>query len=82
LASLCRFTRLGGVYELSVKELYDGSPHSWQLADDIAATFMLWITAGRRLKLQREQDPRSPFAFTSERGVPFTTAGELERVGM
>ena len=35
----------------------DDSPHSWQLADDIAATFMLWITAGRRLKLQREQRP-------------------------
>ena len=26
-------------------------------------------------KLQREQDPPSPFVFTSERGSPFTTAG-------
>jgi type 1 fimbriae regulatory protein FimB/type 1 fimbriae regulatory protein FimE len=26
-------------------------------------------------RLQREQEPRSPFAFTSERGAPFTTAG-------
>ena len=26
-------------------------------------------------KLQREQDPKSPFVFTSERGSPFTTAG-------
>jgi type 1 fimbriae regulatory protein FimB/type 1 fimbriae regulatory protein FimE len=26
-------------------------------------------------KLQREQDPVSPFVFTSERGAPFTTAG-------
>ena len=26
-------------------------------------------------KLQREQDPNSPFVFTSERGSPFTTAG-------
>jgi integrase len=26
-------------------------------------------------KLQREQDPQSPFVFTSERGSPFTTAG-------
>ena len=25
--------------------------------------------------LQREQDPKSPFVFTSERGSPFTTAG-------
>jgi type 1 fimbriae regulatory protein FimB/type 1 fimbriae regulatory protein FimE len=26
-------------------------------------------------KLQREQDPKSPFVFTSERGAPFSTAG-------
>ena len=26
-------------------------------------------------RLQREQDPKSPFVFTSERGAPFTTAG-------
>jgi site-specific recombinase XerD len=35
-------------------------------------------------KLQREQDPKSPFVFTSERGSPFTTAGfarMLERAG-
>jgi type 1 fimbriae regulatory protein FimB/type 1 fimbriae regulatory protein FimE len=35
-------------------------------------------------KLQREQDPKSPFVFTSERGAPFTTAGfarMLERAG-
>jgi site-specific recombinase XerD len=25
--------------------------------------------------LQREQEPKSPFVFTSERGAPFTTAG-------
>jgi integrase len=34
---------------------------------------------GRELRalrrLQREQDPASPFMFTSERGAPFTTAG-------
>ena len=33
---------------------------------------------------QREQQPRSPFVFTSERGSPFTTAGfarMLERAG-
>ena len=27
------------------------------------------------LHLQREQEPASPFVFTSERGAPFTTAG-------
>ena len=35
-------------------------------------------------RLQREQDPKSPFAFVSERGSPFTTAGFarlLERAG-
>ncbi len=35
-------------------------------------------------RLQREQDPASPFVFTSERGSPFTTAGfarMLERAG-
>jgi hypothetical protein len=26
-------------------------------------------------RLQREQGPKSPFVFTSERGAPFTTAG-------
>ena len=25
-------------------------------------------------KLQRDQEPKSPFVFTSERGAPFTTA--------
>jgi integrase len=35
-------------------------------------------------KLQREQEPKSPFVFTSERGAPFTTAGFarlVERAG-
>ena len=31
------------------------------------------LRALRRLK--RDQDPASPFIFTSERGAPFTTAG-------
>jgi integrase len=35
-------------------------------------------------RLAREQDPKSPFVFTSERGAPFTTAGFarlVERAG-
>jgi type 1 fimbriae regulatory protein FimB/type 1 fimbriae regulatory protein FimE len=35
-------------------------------------------------RLDREQEPRSPFVFTSERGAPFTTAGfarMVERAG-
>jgi len=34
--------------------------------------------------LQREQEPKSPFVFTSERGAPFSTAGfarMVERAG-
>ena len=36
-------------------------------------------------RLQREQAPKSPFVFTSERGTPFTTAGfarMVERAGI
>lgn len=40
----------------------------------------------RRLRrLKREQEPKSPFLFTSERGSPFTTAGfarMVERAGV
>jgi integrase len=35
-------------------------------------------------RLQREQEPKSPFIFTSERGAPFSTAGfarMVERAG-
>jgi type 1 fimbriae regulatory protein FimB/type 1 fimbriae regulatory protein FimE len=35
-------------------------------------------------RLQREQEPKSPFVFTSERGAPFSTAGfarMVERTG-
>ena len=35
--------------------------------------------------LRREQEPKSPFVFTSERGAPFTTAGfarMVERAGI
>ena len=41
-------------------------------------------TSARWRRLQREQEPRSPFVFTSERGSPLTTAGfarMLERAG-
>jgi type 1 fimbriae regulatory protein FimB/type 1 fimbriae regulatory protein FimE len=36
-------------------------------------------------RLQRKQEPKSPFVFTSERGAPFTTAGfarMVERAGV
>jgi integrase len=36
-------------------------------------------------QIQRDQEPKSPFVFTSERGAPFTTAGfarMVERAGI
>jgi site-specific recombinase XerD len=36
-------------------------------------------------RLQREQEPKSPFVFTSERGAPFSPAGfarMIERAGI
>ena len=39
---------------------------------------------GRATLAQRDQEPKSPFVFTSERGAPFTTAGfarMVERAG-
>jgi hypothetical protein len=46
---------------------------------------LLCLCAMRALRrLQREQEPKSPFVFTSERGSPFTTAGFarlVERAG-
>src|SRR5665213_2811659 len=44
---------------------------------------LLWRSHLRRL--QREQEPKSPFVFTSERGAPFSTAGfarMVERAGL
>ena len=32
-------------------------------------------------QLQREQEPKSPFVFTSERGSPFTTSGLCQACG-
>ena len=32
-------------------------------------------------KLQRQQEPKSPFVFTSERGSPFSTSGFAKLVG-
>ena len=60
---------------LAVRRAKRGSPSTHPiLGDELRAL-------GR---LQREQEPRSPFVFTSERGAPFTTAGFarlVERAG-
>ena len=52
-----------------------GTPSTHQImGDELRA---LW-------RLRREQEPKSPFVFTSERGAPLTTAGfarMIERAG-
>jgi type 1 fimbriae regulatory protein FimB/type 1 fimbriae regulatory protein FimE len=60
---------------LHVRRVKQGSPSSHPILGDE-------LRALRRL--QREQEPKSPFVFTSERGSPFTTAGfarMVERAG-
>jgi type 1 fimbriae regulatory protein FimB/type 1 fimbriae regulatory protein FimE len=60
---------------LHVRRVKAGTPSSHPILGDE-------LRALRRL--QREQEPKSPFVFTSERGAPFTTAGfarMVERAG-
>jgi type 1 fimbriae regulatory protein FimB/type 1 fimbriae regulatory protein FimE len=60
---------------LHVRRVKQGTPATHPIVGDE-------LRALRRL--QREQQPRSPFVFTSERGAPFTTAGfarMVERAG-
>jgi type 1 fimbriae regulatory protein FimB/type 1 fimbriae regulatory protein FimE len=61
-------------------------PHPWPSAKEgTPATHPIRGDELRALRrLQREQDPKSPFVFTSDRGAPFTTAGfarMIERAG-
>jgi integrase len=57
---------------LHVRRVKQGSPSTHPILGDEL----------RRLRrLQREQEPKSPFVFTSERGAPFTTAGFARMVG-
>ena len=60
---------------LHVRRVEQGSPSTHPVLGDE-------LRALRRL--QREQDAKSPFVFTSERGAPFSTAGfarMVERAG-
>jgi len=60
---------------LAVRRVKRGTPTTHPIQGDE-------LRALRRL--QREQEPRSPFVFTSERGAPFTTTGfarMIERAG-
>jgi integrase len=51
---------------LQVRRVKKGTPATHPITGDEMRT---------PRRLQREQDPKSPFVFTSERGSPFTTAG-------
>jgi type 1 fimbriae regulatory protein FimB/type 1 fimbriae regulatory protein FimE len=60
---------------LHVRRVKEGTPSTHPILGDE-------LRALRRL--QREQEPKSPFVFTSERSTPFTTAGfarMIERAG-
>jgi integrase len=64
-----------GTATLHVRRVKQGTPSTHPILGDE-------LRALRRL--QREQEPKSPFVFTSERGTPFTTAGfarMIERAG-
>ena len=61
---------------LHVRRVKQGTPSTHPILGDE-------LRALRRL--QREQEPKSPFVFTSERGAPFSTAGfarMVERAGV
>ena len=61
---------------LHVRRLKAGTPSTHPILGDE-------LRAVRRL--QRDQEPKSPFVFTSERGSPFTSAGfarMIERAGV
>jgi integrase len=60
---------------LHVRRVKQGSPSTHPILGDELRSLR---------RLQREQEPRTPFVFTSERGSPFTTAGfarMVERAG-
>jgi type 1 fimbriae regulatory protein FimB/type 1 fimbriae regulatory protein FimE len=60
---------------LHVRRVKQGSPSTHPILGDELRMLR---------RLQREQEPKSPFVFTSERGSPFTTAGfarMVERAG-
>jgi integrase len=64
-----------GTATLHVRRVKQGTPSTHPILGDE-------LRALRRL--EREQEPKSPFMFTSERGAPFSTAGfarMVERAG-
>src|SRR3974390_777545 len=66
-----RCARTGSISALHVRRVKQGTPSSHPILGDE-------LRALRRL--QCEQEPKSPFVFTSERGAPFSTAGVARRI--
>src|SRR5208283_3102868 len=65
-----------GTATLHVRRVKQGTPSTRPILGDELRTLR---------RLQREQEPKSPFVFTSERGAPFSTAGfarMVERAGI
>jgi integrase len=61
---------------LHVRRVKQGTPSTHPILGDESRALR---------RLHKEQDPKSPFVFTSERGSPFTTAGfarMVERAGV
>src|SRR5690242_6127290 len=77
------FVRSFSTANLSVRRAKKGSPSTHPIRGDELGRCAAWLGSKTR-SLAREQDPRSAFVFTSERGSPFTTAGfarMVERAG-
>jgi integrase len=95
-ASRCHDSASGLPTRLSPAELVDlrwgqvefasGALHVCRVKRGTPSTHPILGDELRALRcLQREQEPKSPFVFTSERGAPFTTAGfarMIERAGI
>ena len=65
-----------GTATLHVRRVKQGSPSTHPILGDELRSLR---------RLQREQEPKSAFVFTSERGSPFSTAGfarMIERAGV
>ena len=65
-----------GTSTLHVRRVKQGTPSTHPILGDELRVLR---------RLQREQEPKSPFVFTSERGAPFSTAGfarVIERAGV
>ncbi len=88
-SSSCSLSRSAGAELVDLRweqiEFASGAQHVRRVKRGTPSTHPILGDELRALRrLQREQDPKSPFVFTSERGAPFSTAGfarMIERAG-